>query len=105
MSLKDFSKFFRVVQLSCVRYSKSRLKTLRAMGFSDDEIIFRRCQKCSAKVMLDPSSLDEWEGINVLILCTECVDLGETNEPSRFIGMTRRAVERCLKAQAHIRSN
>lgn len=105
MSLKEFSELFRVVQLCTARYSKNKLRTLRAMGIAPDEITIRRCERCNAKVMLDPASLEEWEGVKVVILCEGCTDLGELEEPSRFIGMTHRAIERCLKARAHVRSN
>lgn len=85
------------------RYSKNKVKTLRAMGFKENEISHRRCRLCSAKLMIHCNSLVEWKGFDYLLICGECV--GKIDGDPLIKMITPRAHALLERGMAHLRWN
>jgi hypothetical protein len=94
------------IYLVGARYSKSRLQSLRALGFGPDETALRRCSHCACKVLIHSNSLKEWNGIGdaITLICGDCANTVEATQ-SVTKAITPAAFEIYQRAMNKLSSN
>lgn len=87
------------------RYNKARLRFLYQLGYTNEEMSFRRCTMCHCKVVIHNNSLTEWANVEYQLICGECEKTVSANSKWVIKGMTPRAIELWRRDLRNLRRN